>query len=46
MKKARKQQFLIEYLAPEKAHRIVTEFLGMPQKDKDQLKKLLKGGRS
>ncbi len=44
LKKAKKQQFLIEYLEPEKAHKIVTNFLQMPQKDKAQLKKLLKGG--
>ncbi|NIO11061.1 MAG: hypothetical protein GTO40_24835 [Deltaproteobacteria bacterium] len=44
LKKAKKQQFLIDYLEPKKAHQIVTDFLGMSQKDKDQLKKLLKGG--
>ncbi len=42
LKKAEKNQVLIQYLDPDEALQIVKDFLNMPQENKDELKRLLK----
>ncbi len=42
LKDAKKQQFIIDYVAPDEALKIATRFLAQPEADKDKLRQLLK----
>ena len=42
LKDAKKQQFIIDYIAPDEALKIATRFLRQSEADKDKLRQLLK----